>query len=389
MTTFPFDFDIFLRSGSRTHPESAALRPRQRVELEVRAKHGREQPRADDVVGLRPKVHGERHVEQLAIVLPSARDLRCERRRRPGVHDVGIAHEAVRLAAVLVGEAVGDVARGIHRQAVLGRHEWLVEHGEPVAVERVPERERHAEEALTAHEPVAVEPFDPRLEPRTHVLRVPGELGATREERAPELGVVGTVADVPLARRDDLERPVATLVELHRVRDRLRLADEIARLPQHLDDLALRLLDRLAGQALPVVELLLRIEQTLRGLRVDPTVPVDDRARREPELAPPRHVGRVTERADHRDARALLGIGERVREHRHLDVEERRAHRGLEASLVPVVVGMGHEGDAGGDQLGSRRSRSRRRRHRPRKRTAWYAPGMSRSSSSACATAVR
>ena len=36
--------------------------------------------------------------------------------------------------------------------------------------------------------------------------------------------------DEPLAARDDLERPVALLVELHRVRDRPRLADEIARL---------------------------------------------------------------------------------------------------------------------------------------------------------------
>ncbi len=44
-----------------------------------------------------------------------------------------------------------------------------------------------------------------------------------------------------------------------------------------------------------------------------------------------------------------------VREHRHLDVEERGAHGGAEERLVALVVGMRDEGHAGGEQLGAGR----------------------------------
>jgi hypothetical protein len=47
---------------------------------------------------------------------------------------------------------------------------------------------------------------------------VPGQLVAPLEERLAQVGVAAAVADVPLAGGDDLERLVALLVELRRVR---------------------------------------------------------------------------------------------------------------------------------------------------------------------------
>ena len=73
------------------------------------------------------------------------------------------------------------------------------------------------------------------------------------------------------------------------------------------------------------------------------------------ELAPPRDVGDVAERAHHGDAGALVGCGQRMGDDGDLDVEQRRAHGRAEARLVALVVGMGDEGDAADDQLRPRR----------------------------------
>jgi hypothetical protein len=48
------------------------------------------------------------------------------------------------------------------------------------------------------------------------------------------------------------------------------------------------------------------------------------RAHRQRQLAPPGDVGEVAEGADHRDAAALLRVGQRMRAHRHRHAEERR-----------------------------------------------------------------
>ena len=64
----------------------------------------------------------------------------------------------------------------------------------------------------------------------------------------------------------------------------------------------------------------------LRAPREQAAVPAEDGAGGELELAPPGHVGGVAERADHRDAGALVGAREVVRHHGHLDAEQRRAH---------------------------------------------------------------
>src|SRR4029079_14925534 len=95
--------------------------------------------------------------------------------------------------------------------------------------------------------------LDPALVPRAHVVRVPPQLAAPREQRGPQLGIAPAVADVPLARRDDLERTVALLVELHRVGDRSRLAHERTIFFQQLHDSLTRLLDRLPRERVPVL----------------------------------------------------------------------------------------------------------------------------------------
>ena len=224
--------------------------------------------------------------------------------------------------------------------------------GLAVGVERVPDRERHAEEALAAHEPVAVEAVHPVLVADPHVRRVPVQLVAPLEQGGPQVGVAAAVAEVPLAAGDDLERAVALLVELHRVGDLLRVADELARLAEQLDDALLGAGDLLAGE-LGLVE---GGALGAHGLDVggaEAAVGGDDRPGGQLQLTPPDHVGEVAEGADHGDAGALLRIGQRVRVHLDLDAEERGAHGGAEQRLVALVVGVGDEGDAGGQQLGA------------------------------------
>ena len=82
------------------------------------------------------------------------------------------------------------------------------------------------------------------------------------------------------------------------------------------------------------------------------------------QLAPPVHVGQVAERAAHRDAGALVRLGGRVREHRHLDAEQRRAHRRAEQRLVALVVGVRDQRHArpGSARAGWSRCRPGRRR---------------------------
>src|SRR5439155_18144277 len=181
--------------------------------------------------------------------------------------------------------------------------------------DRIPHRKRHAEEALAADAPVAVEAVHPVLVTRLHVLRMPFQLAAPHEQSVAELDRL----DEPLTARDDLERPIAFLVELHGVRDRARFGDEISAAAKLFDYFLPRLRRGKARdvvvEALPVYG----IDRLPRRLAprhlAQRAVRLNDRAHPQTELAPPRHVGDVAERADHRDAGRLLGIGEGVRLH--------------------------------------------------------------------------
>ena len=247
----------------------------------------------------------------------------CGRQRRggPGVDHVGIAGEAARHAALLRRVAGRHVGGRVDRQPIFGGHQRAVVVGPAVGVERVPDRDRHAEEPLPADQPVAGQPAHPVLVAVPHVRRHPAQLAAAVEQRGPQVGVPAAVADVPLPGRDDLQRRVAALVELHRVGDRARLADQVERLGEQPDDLPPRLVDGAPGE-----RRVRRRVDAVRRLGQQPPVAADHHPGVEPQLAPPGHVGEVAERADHRDAGALVRLRQRVRVHRHLDTEDGRTH---------------------------------------------------------------
>src|SRR6185436_20791879 len=103
--------------------------------------------------------------------------------------------------------ALGDVARRIDRQLLRpGRHRPVVIDAAEIA-QRIPDRKRHAEEALAADAPVAVQAERPVLVAGPHEVGVPPQLAAAGEQRLAELDRL----DEPLPAGDDLERPVALL----------------------------------------------------------------------------------------------------------------------------------------------------------------------------------
>ena len=339
------------------HPaRQGRVLPRQRVVLAVRSQYCVEEPRADDVVRLGPQVHRERAREQVRILFPPAHDLRRQRRGRPRVHDVRVAGETARLAALRLNEAGGHVGRRVDRQAILGSGHRSGVIDLPVRVQRIPHGKRHAEEPLAAHAPVAVQAGGPVLVPIPHIRRMPLEFASPLEQRLAELHGL----DEPLAARDDLERPVALLVELHRVRDRPRLADQLAGRLEKLDDCSPGLGGRESGHAPVGIVRAAGLLRRPQPVRVEDDAPaqravgLDDGANGERQLAPPRHVGQVAERADHRDAAAFFRVGQVVRTHRNAHVEQRRRHLGAEERLVSLVVRVRDQRHARGDQLGPR-----------------------------------
>jgi hypothetical protein len=344
------DFDIFLRSGSRIQPLIEA----QRVLLQVGAHDRGEQPGADDVVALRTQVHRVHLREQLRVPLPAARELRGEGGGGPGVEDVGVGDEAAGLVPLRLGEARGHVDRRVDRERLDRRGEHGVVVGLAVLAHRVPDREGHAVEALAGDQPVTGQALDPVAVAGLHVGGMPGQLRAAGDELVaqPALGgVAAAVGEVPLAGGDELERLVAVLVELHRVGDLLRLADEVAGLGDHLDHALLRA-EHGQSRELRVGGLALGGGDP-RRLGQEAAVAADDGAGGQLELAPPDDVVGVAEGADHRDACALVGLGEPVGEHRHLDPEQGRGDGGAEQALVALVLGVGDQRHAGREQLGT------------------------------------
>ena len=124
----------------------------------------------------------------------------------------------------------------VDRQRRLRGHDRRVAGRLPSVVERVPDRERHAEVPLPADQPVGAQALHPVLVTDPHEVRVPVQLPPALQQLLAQASVPGAVADVPLPAGDDLQRPVALLVELDRVRDRLRVSPtSVAGLAQQLD----------------------------------------------------------------------------------------------------------------------------------------------------------
>ncbi len=126
---------------------------------------------------------GNTRANRSASSTPAAGDLRRQRRRGPGVHDVGLADEAARHAA-LVGACSPAARRSTDRSAAAPRRaaSGCVVVELAVGVERIPDRERHAEEPLAADAPVAVQAARPSSRSAPHVVRVPA--AARRRARA-------------------------------------------------------------------------------------------------------------------------------------------------------------------------------------------------------------
>ena len=325
-----------------------------------------EGPGADDLVGLRAHVRGEELRVALGIEEPVRADLRGERAGEPGVEHVGIARVAAGLVALRLHEAGGRLAHRIDGQARGLRQDRVLVVPRSVGEHRVPRRDRHAEVALPRHAPVDAQVLGPVAVARAHELGVPVDRVALLEE----LLLLIEEAHEPLARGHELERAIALLVEAHRMGDGLGIAlkrraafarhvrrGAAARILEQLDDALLRLVDRLAlelrVERVGGLGLLRRVLGGAEGDLAQPPIAAEDLAEGQLLLAPPEHVGLITEGAHHEDAAALGGIGELAREDLHRR-EEQGGHRVLaEEVLVAGVIGVRAHGHARGQELGA------------------------------------
>ncbi len=213
VTTLPRDFDIFLRSGSSTQPEIAAsVQGRQPYSSSWRT------------IVLNSQVR----MISCAWGRRSMGNTRAKRSgsssRRPAI--CGVSDDVAQVSMtsgsptnppgctpLVLAVPVGHIARGVDRQAVLGREKGVVVVDRAVVAHGVPEREGDPEEPLTADVPVPVQALDPGLVAVAHVGRVPAQLAASLEQSLAQ----GERPHVPLAAGDDLEGAVPALVELDRV----------------------------------------------------------------------------------------------------------------------------------------------------------------------------
>ena len=171
VTTLPFDFDIFLRSGSTMKPLIPAF-SHGMVSLSscARSMVENSQVRMMSCPWERSEYGNTRSNSSGSRSQPPAS---CGVRRRggPGVHDVDLADEAAGNAALALVVAGGGIRCRVDGQRVLGRHDdgaALL----AVRVQLVPDRQRHAEEALAGDQPVAGEAVDPVLVAHPHEFGV-------------------------------------------------------------------------------------------------------------------------------------------------------------------------------------------------------------------------
>ena len=267
---------------------------------------------------------GKTRCEQVVVDAPS-------RRRSAGVSD-DVAQVSItsgspmkppglpRWSSVVAARGVG---RRVDRQLGLARQQRVVVVGLALVVERVPDRERDAEEALARDQPVAVEPGDPVVVAVLHVRREPGDLGAVlehlgaqRRRRGRRCGCTtgGWRRSRAACRPSRRSSPSAWSASARRRGRRSRAASRPS--PRGRENTVLPASPSYAAAA--------RLAASHSGrLAGQPAVAADHGADRQVQLAPPGDVGEVAEGAAHRDAGALVHLGQRVGEHRDLDAEDR------------------------------------------------------------------
>ncbi|CAB4590437.1 unannotated protein [freshwater metagenome] len=261
-------------------------------------------------MGLRAHVHWERTSEQVVVLAPSGCNLRSERGGCPCVHDIRIAGEPTRHVTLCFGVTRRCVGGGVDGQRGFVSGDGLIVDGRTIGVERIPNRERDAKEALTADEPVTVESVHPVLITNAHVRRMPVKFFTAFKECFTQRKIATAIAQIPLTTGENFERAIALFEELHWVRDGLWFAIELVGLAQQIDDADLGLLDCLAGEfAISSNCALACGHDPFRCFGLDATVDADDRASFELKFAPPDDVGEIAERTNHRDTRTLFRIG--------------------------------------------------------------------------------
>ena len=331
--------------------------------MEVRLGHRIERPGADDVVGLGSYVCREKLLVPLVIQTPMRTDLRRERTRKPGVEDVRIRHEAVRLAA-LIGLVAGRHVHGrVHRHAVEVGHQGVFIIGLARGIERIPDGDRNPEITLPAQAPIKPQVLHPVAVARLHEGRVPVDLGTPRHQFRLMLEKSGK----PLPCGQIFEGAISLFEEFHRVLDGLGLALQGRSLPggaafrvgQQFHDPLLGLLDVLAHElgVIGVGHLRLQaLEEIVPELHLhQATVASDELLEGKALFAPPLHVRRVAKGAHHQDAASLFRVRQLTRKDRHRCMEERRHGVLPEKRLVAFVLGVGGHAHAGGQQFRARR----------------------------------
>ena len=197
--------------------------------------------------------------------------------------------------------------------------------------------------------------------------RVPADLAARLQQFPAQPLVAAAVAQVPLPGGDDLQRRAALLVELHRVGQRLRVAEQLTGRPGQRGDPLPGLRHGRPGQ-LPVGGPAGPAGDPRGQGGQQPAVRAEHRAGGQAQVPPPGHVGQVAERADHGQAGALARVGQVVGQDRHLRAEQRSSHRGTGQPGVALVAGMADQGHAGRQQLGTGGGHRQRSAVRPAER---------------------
>ena len=286
-------------------------------------------PEEDDVVAGDEHRRRQEELELLRLLRPAERRERHQRRRVPGVEDVGVAPQRA------------GVARGLGLRARL----VLAARDEDLAAVAVPGRDLVAPPELARDRPVldVLHPLVVGVDPLRGI-----ELDRAGLDRVDRLaGDARAVAaglghrHEPLVGEHRLDDLAGAHADRHRVLVRHRLLEEALRL-----EVAQHRLPRVVA-----VEALVRRGAVLVDLRVER----EDRDQRDAVAQRAGVVVEVVRAGDLDAARAELAVDEVVGDDRNAPVAERQVDELADQVPVAVVVGMDGERAVGEHRLGPRR----------------------------------